>query len=464
MTIQNCSETPGKNHKGRVLFVPDRLEWALGTLSFQYAEHLHDYDHAVFPGEQAEQSPESFLDVLRSTDIVHWMHERYYERCSQRNDEIWRVCQGKVNVVSLHHLKGELVGHEPWRMADLVVTGSKKWTDALASAGISPERLDELGHGVYADQFKPFDVPTRESVRKQFGIDVDAPVIGFFAQEPHKEIGRKGEDVLLEALKLVRDGGFRPTLVICGLGWTNLVQEIQSLGIRVIRQIASSHSEMPKIYNLLDLFLVTARKEGGPLTVLESMSCGVPVVATRVGLVPEVVRDGWNGMSLPIEDHAGIAREVMRLLEDPKRRCALGKRARETIMSTRQLEKVLSRLPHMYEQATRNWDARTRSSRSVSCDHADVAVRNMEKDVWEYWASHQVQKRLERSSYLLWVKRLLAASCPREARKVLWRAVPKHWRETKLWMSLVRSYIGDSNASCICRIRDFLMRALVFWK
>jgi glycosyltransferase involved in cell wall biosynthesis len=72
------------------------------------------------------------------------------------------------------------------------------------------------------------------------------------------------------------------------------------------------------------LLLVPSTAEGIPLVVMEALACGCPVVASRVGGIPEAIEDGVNGVLLEPEDTAGWVRAVDALLRDPYRRAALG--------------------------------------------------------------------------------------------------------------------------------------------
>jgi glycosyltransferase involved in cell wall biosynthesis len=74
----------------------------------------------------------------------------------------------------------------------------------------------------------------------------------------------------------------------------------------------------------LDVVVIPSRREGLPLVVLEAMALSRSIVATAVGGIPEVIQDGVNGLLVPPEDPAAIARAVVRLLRDPELRARLG--------------------------------------------------------------------------------------------------------------------------------------------
>lgn len=73
-------------------------------------------------------------------------------------------------------------------------------------------------------------------------------------------------------------------------------------------------------YKAIDLYLITSREEGGPQSVLESLASGVPLVSSKVGLAPDVIRDGIEGFLVDIGNAEAIAERASRLIEDKKLR------------------------------------------------------------------------------------------------------------------------------------------------
>ncbi|MFZ5857420.1 MAG: glycosyltransferase family 4 protein [Chloroflexota bacterium] len=104
---------------------------------------------------------------------------------------------------------------------------------------------------------------------------------------------------------------------------------------------AVPHSDLPAYYSLMDVFVHPSLRDGMPNAVLEAMACGVPVVATPVGGVLDVLVDGNNGSAVNVNDAEMLAVKITELLDDPEKRSRLGKHARETIMEKFTPEKEL---------------------------------------------------------------------------------------------------------------------------
>jgi glycosyltransferase involved in cell wall biosynthesis len=91
-----------------------------------------------------------------------------------------------------------------------------------------------------------------------------------------------------------------------------------------------NRDEMLDFYRSLDVYVCASRSEGTPNTCLEAAACGLPVITTRVGNMPELIREGENGFFVE-RDIAGIAEKLTRLRDDPELRLRLGRAARTAI-------------------------------------------------------------------------------------------------------------------------------------
>lgn len=104
-----------------------------------------------------------------------------------------------------------------------------------------------------------------------------------------------------------------------------------------------SHDEMPYFYSSCSAFLVTSETEAHPMVVYEAMSCGIPVISTKVGDVPENIVDGYNGFLLEINAPVSDFVEKIKLLrESPALRRKMGVRARRTILQKWTWDKIVN--------------------------------------------------------------------------------------------------------------------------
>ena len=127
----------------------------------------------------------------------------------------------------------------------------------------------------------------------------------------------------------------------------------RQLGISHLVEALGAQEEVLPLLSIADVFLLPSSLESFGLAALEAMACEVPVVASRVGGLPEVVEHGVTGYLLDPEDVAGMASAAVELLRDPTRRCAMGKAARQRVIDRFSAEKVVPLYEACYQAATR---------------------------------------------------------------------------------------------------------------
>ena len=111
--------------------------------------------------------------------------------------------------------------------------------------------------------------------------------------------------------------------------------------------------DVPALLDTFDVFLLCSDYEGMPVTLIEAMVAGVPVVSTSVGGVPEVVKEGQTGFMAPQGDVAGLAEAVVRLLDDDDLRRRVGSRARDDALRRFPAEEMIARLDALYTDLLR---------------------------------------------------------------------------------------------------------------
>lgn len=147
----------------------------------------------------------------------------------------------------------------------------------------------------------------------------------------------KGQHVLLRACNTLKKQGvpFHLTLVGAGPDRESLETLAQSLGManQVTFAGAVGQGEIHAYYDKADIFVLPSFAEGLPVVLMEAMGKGIPCVTTAITGIPELVRDGVNGVLVPASDSEELAARLQRLIEDPALRRDLGKAAREIIVA-----------------------------------------------------------------------------------------------------------------------------------
>jgi glycosyltransferase involved in cell wall biosynthesis len=208
---------------------------------------------------------------------------------------------------------------------------------------IAPDRLVFLPNGIR--ELPPGD---RGAVRAELGIGRDDPLIGTVCILRSE----KALDVLVRAAALLVRDLPRLRVLIVGEGEERAGVEalVKELGLEEHVILTGARTDVPSVLAALDVAVLSSDYEGIPLSMLEFMDAGKPIVATNVGGIPEVIEDGVHGLLVPRRNEAALAAAVGRLLRDPDSARELGARARERCRSEFSLDRTVDRLEELYEQ------------------------------------------------------------------------------------------------------------------
>ena len=183
----------------------------------------------------------------------------------------------------------------------------------MLEAGVEPSAVHVIAIGIDIEHFPLVTPESRAAARAALDLPADAFVVGSFQKdgvgwgeglEPKLV---KGPDVLVAALERVAAEIPELHVLLTGPARGYVRGELERRGIAYRHTVAQSRSELATAYHALDAYVVASRQEGGPKGVLESLAAGVPLVSTRVGQAPSIVRDGETGLLVDVDDVEAIA-------------------------------------------------------------------------------------------------------------------------------------------------------------
>jgi glycosyltransferase involved in cell wall biosynthesis len=189
---------------------------------------------------------------------------------------------------------------------------------------------------------------TREEVRHQTGTPANAPVIVWAGSLSHE----KRVDRLLAAASIVRNSVPDVHVWIVGTGPLRQTIEAQVLASPLASSVRflGAQDRVANYMSAADLLALTSDTEGMPAVVLEAGLLGLPVVATRVGGVPECVLDGETGLVVDQHDAQSLVRGLVDLLRQPERRASIGRAARTWIERNFTMSRVARQYAEFYQQ------------------------------------------------------------------------------------------------------------------
>ena len=240
--------------------------------------------------------------------------------------------------------------HVIGRVAQVVICPSRRVARSIESEGVPAEKLVVIDNGVRQDDLLP-----RAEARRELGLVAEGPVIGIVATLRVE----KAHETLLRGFALLRDRGRSATLCIVGDGPRRgeLEALAASLGIADHVVWAGDRDDARRLVPAFDAAVICSAWEGLPFAALEVMAAGVPLVATRVGALPDVLSDG-GGVIVEVGDHDALAEELEALLVDPERAMKIGAEGARTIASRYGYDAMIERFVDVYDGVLRRDSAR----------------------------------------------------------------------------------------------------------
>jgi glycosyltransferase involved in cell wall biosynthesis len=295
MSLHMPRARPVENPFGHLFLVSDRHSWVLAEEAreiCQLARHCGIAADVAVSAEGIHSQSVFFVDrygafplLERGTDnrlalsFFHGMpgtgypeFDGMFDCLRRRHDRLWRI----------------QVTHSAMQQA-------------ILETGISPEKVHLIRIGIDAALFRPSSADERLRTRAHLGIPVDALVVGSFQKDGNgwgagdtpKLI--KGPDVFLQVIDILRRDTPRLLVLLSGPARGFVKTGLERMGVAFRHVMPQDYRAVAECFQALDVYLVTARQEGGPKGVLESMASGVPLVTTRVGQAMDLVCHGENG-------------------------------------------------------------------------------------------------------------------------------------------------------------------------
>ena len=251
---------------------------------------------------------------------------------------------------------------ERWlaRTTTALIAVSPEVRDDLVALHVAPAskftvvRLGiDLGRRVDND-----DAQRRES-RRQMGLHEDAFVVGW--------VGRmtavKRTESVVRALQKLVERGVDAYAVLVGDGpdRERLERHAHELGVIKRCLFLGYQVDVAPFYDAIDVLLLPSINEGTPVSVIESLAASRPVVATRVGGIPDVVRDGVDGFLVDSDDPDALAAPLAELAADPERRARMGEAGRARVVERYAVGRLVDDIDRLYRKLLAERGLRTSS-------------------------------------------------------------------------------------------------------
>ena len=201
----------------------------------------------------------------------------------------------------------------------------------LARWGWSSDRVGTIWNGIDVERMAPTSEPS--ATRRRLAVEPSAP----FVLNVARTIPAKAQEILVQAMARVHETCPDARCLIAGTAehgseTAKLVADtIHGLSAGSYVQMLGDRSDIPDLLAASDVFVLSSRQEGFPITILEAMAAGKPVVATDVGGCAEAVVHGETGLIVPPEDPDALANAILQLLQNPEQARRMGEAGRKRV-------------------------------------------------------------------------------------------------------------------------------------
>lgn len=318
---------------------------------------VSEADVRRMPGARPSSSPADFLaDVRWTSRLVDEVRPDFVHSSRSSVHLIAALAVGsRAPLIHLRGGAGRPKGHPLNRFlyrrcTRAVIASSSRVRDRVVErTGVSRERVHRILLPVDVHVFGPFG--SSGVLASDLGVDASTPVVVNVA----RLAPIKGHNVLLEAMAEVAREMPGARLVLVGEAWSGqpegLMRQAEVLGLSGSVVFAGRRDDVPAILAEADVCVSSSLgSEENSRAVSEYMAAGRPVVATEVGVVPELVAGGTTGVLVPPGDADALARGILAVLADPETAARMGRAGRERAVETFSREAFAGRLSSVLSQ------------------------------------------------------------------------------------------------------------------
>ena len=266
---------------------------------------------------------------------------------------VGRICKVPIIISSIHSeyiggfLRNRLLQITD-SLDDVVTIVSQKASETmLKSKTASANKLLVIYNGIDLNKFIFQDKKTREEIRKELNLKKDDKVL--------ISIGRlfkaKGYPYLIEAIKILKSKYPDIKLLIIGEGEekNKLETQTRELNLEKNKYFLGRKENVSNCLNASDIFILASLWEGFGLAIVEAMACGLPVITTNVGGIPEIIQDKISGLLVDPKDSEILAQKIDYLLNlDADSRERLILKGRKIVEQKFSLEKMITKYEELY--------------------------------------------------------------------------------------------------------------------
>ncbi len=244
---------------------------------------------------------------LANNQIIHFGSIN----CLIKNNQLIKLKKSNKIIVTWYHIdpKDKRIKLIPIlnKYIDIMHTSNQITKNQLLEYGLDEKRIVVIPIGVDLSHFKILSEEKRKAIKRKFNLPENKIIIGSFQKDGVgwgdglKPKYVKGPDIFCEVVKNLNEK-YNIHVFLTGPSRGFVKKKLSDYNIPFTHIYLKNYPDVMECYNVLDLYIVTSRTEGGPKALMECMATGVPIISTKVGMAPEIIKNEFNGFIADIDD------------------------------------------------------------------------------------------------------------------------------------------------------------------
>ena len=230
-------------------------------------------------------------------------------------------------------------------ITQILIASSNGARNHAIQAGVDSNKIRVIYNAI-----TPFDVTNndRNTIRAKLGLHEN----DLFFVTVGRLVFEKGHEFFVKAMSIVSQSNQNVLAGICGSGplFEQLKMQIESLGLQSKVKLLGQWDNIPELLASADVFVLPSRWEGLPMALLEGMMAGLPVIATKVEGVEEVIEQNVHGVLIPLESPVELAQAILQLSNSKEDRERMGKAGRERVLTSYTTNRMCEQYLQVIEQ------------------------------------------------------------------------------------------------------------------
>ena len=302
----------------KVIFIIEKADWAIRQVGTNIAKRINKNNKKIV---KLSTIPEKYDNKIVHFGS-HYMWLLKYKYLTKNNYYIVSFFHGNPQIDENEKKIFNEFLKSVYKIKKIIVSNSLV-KSRLIDHGVSMKKIVQIPIGVDTKYFKPPSKLQRENARAFFSFKNDEIIIGSFQKDGQgwgdgtmpKLI--KGPDIFAEVVERLNKE-FKIKVLLTGPARGFLKKKLNQNKIEFIHHYLKDNNRLLKYYYALDFYLITSRDEGGPMSLLESMSTGVPVISTKVGMAPDLINTCKSGFIVDSLEPKFIANKFKFIIRNKK--------------------------------------------------------------------------------------------------------------------------------------------------